>query len=64
MVKIVSGHCHSILKLAVSQEETDGIKDFLHHDTNSGKLEVTLIIFGWAWSFKSLGSKICFLRMN
>lgn len=37
---------------------------FLHHDTNSGKLEVTIIIFGWAWSFKLLGSKMCFSRMN
>ena len=24
--------------------------DFLHADTNLGKLKITLIIIGWAWS--------------
>ena len=24
--------------------------NFLHADTNSGKLKVTVIIIGWAWS--------------
>ena len=24
--------------------------DFLHIDANSGKLKITLIIFGWSWS--------------
>ena len=69
MVKVGCGHCHVTLQMAVSQEQIDGIDDFLHVDTNSGKLKVTLIICEWVWSkwvwfFRSWGYKICFSRMN
>ena len=30
--------------------ELMNLADFLHADTNFGKLKVTLIIIGWAWS--------------
>ena len=31
-----------------AQKWTDGIKSFLHAGTNSGKLKVDSIIFGWS----------------
>ena len=37
------------------------LADFLHADTYSGKLEVTLIVIGWAWSNMVVG---CISRMN
>ena len=36
--------------LAVSQEGINGTYWFFAADLNSGKLEVTLIIFSWSWS--------------
>ena len=42
-----------ILKLTLFEELTDGITDFLHVDTDSGKLgklKVNSTIFGWACS--------------
>ena len=36
---------HGTLKLAVSS-----ILVFLHAGTNSGKLKVDSVMFGWAWS--------------
>ena len=38
------------LKSIVSQEWIDELGWFLHADTNLGKVKVTLIIIGWAWS--------------
>ena len=35
------------LKLTVSEEWTDGINGA--HGTNSGKLKVNSMIFGWVW---------------
>ena len=40
------------LKSAVFQEWMMKWADFLHADTNLGKLKVTLIIIGWVWSKK------------
>ena len=42
------------LKLAVSQEGSNGMNWFLHTDTNSGKLKVILIIFVWSLSKKGM----------
>ena len=53
MVVVRNGHGLLVLgtlKSAVSQEWIDEIADFLHADSNLGKLKVTLIIIGWAWS--------------
>ena len=36
------------LKLTISKEWTNGINFFLQAGTNSGKLKVDLMIFGWA----------------
>ena len=41
---------HGTLKLTVSQNRTDGINWFFYAGTNSGKLKVDSIIFGWALS--------------
>ena len=47
------------------KKELVELTDFLLFDTNSLKLNVTLIIFGWSWSkkqawlFRSVISKIC-----
>ena len=38
------------LKLTVSEELIDGKTDFLHAITNSGKPQVTSMIFGCDWS--------------
>ena len=38
------------LKLTVSEELIDGKTDFLHAITNSGKPQVTSMIFGCEWS--------------
>ena len=46
------GHC--TLKLTVSQNWTIEETDFLHACTNSGKLKVDSMIFGWAWSKMAL----------
>ena len=51
---VKNGCCHSslsILKLAVSQEGFNGITSSWFFDTNSGKLKVALLIFGW-WCSK------------
>ena len=40
---------HRTLKLTVS-----GILFFLHAGTNSGRLKVGSMIFGWAWSKKAV----------
>ena len=52
----------------VSQEWTDGMNRFFDAGTNSGKLKVDLMIFGWVWSKMAVGSwdpKICcILKMN
>ena len=48
-----SGHGqsgHGSLKLTVSQKRIDGITDFLHAGTSSGKPKVDSTICGWAWS--------------
>ena len=37
------------LKSAVSQELIDERANFVHADTNLGKLKVTITIIGWAW---------------
>ena len=51
MVKTGCGHSGlATLKLAVSEEAIFGINWFLYIDTRSGKLKVSLIIFGWKWS--------------
>ena len=41
---------HGTVKLTVSQKWTDRIKWFFDVGTNSGKLKVDSVIFGWAWS--------------
>ena len=53
MVVIKNGHGlldRGTLKSAVHKNELMNWADFLHADTNLGKLKVTLIIIGWAWS--------------
>ena len=53
MVVIKSGRDLLILgtlKSALSQEQIDQLADVLHADTSFGKLKITLIIIGWAWS--------------
>ena len=55
------------LKPAVSEEWLDGRTDFLHVDTNSGKLKVDSMTFGWMWPrfVSSWDPKFCYiLRMN
>ena len=41
---------HGTLKLTVSQNWADGINWFFHSGTNSGKLKVDSVIYGWALS--------------
>ena len=49
-VKNGCGHSgHTTLKLAVSEEQIDGINSYFFV-TNSGKLKFILITFGWEWS--------------
>ena len=49
-VKNRCGHSgHRTLKLAVSEEQIDGINSYFFV-TNSGKLKFILITFGWEWS--------------
>ena len=56
---------YKTLKLNVFQEWTVGINWFFHDATNSGKLKVASITFGYAWSFSSCDCKICcILRLN
>ena len=57
-VGVVKNWCgysgYRALKLAVSHKRVNGINSFLVWWYNSGKLEVTLIIFGWSWSKMAL----------
>ena len=52
-VGVVKNGCgqsgYRTLKLTVSQECTDRVTKFLNAGTNSGKLKVASMIFGWAW---------------
>ena len=54
-VVVVKNGCsvldHTTLKSAIyiSQEWIDELSNFLHADTNLGKLNVNLIFIGWAW---------------
>ena len=41
---------HRAQKLDLTEQEIDGITDFLQAATNLGKLKVTSINFGWDWS--------------
>ena len=55
IVKYGCGHSvHGTLTLVVFQEGINGITDILHADTNSERLQVTLMIFGWSWSKVSM----------
>ena len=46
---------HGTLKSAVSQEWMDELSWFLDVHTYSGKLKITLIVIGWAWSNMGVG---------
>ena len=41
-------------KLAVPEEQTDGVTEFLHFDTDSQNLKADQNFFGWTWSKMSV----------
>ena len=59
MVKNGCGQsCDRTLKLAVFEEWTDGIIDFLHVDTDSQKLKADQKFIGWIWSKMDVASLV------
>ena len=61
---VENGHdllSHGTLKSAIKNDLMNWA-DFLHVDTNSGKLKVTLKVTGWAWS--SIGVAFFFQVMG